>query len=83
MKMVSENKSVNGFNLSFLFSRTDILEIGLANLMSWIESGQVKVSKVTQYKIDNVGDAHRDIQSGKTIGKLVMITPHHEEYNNV
>merc|ERR1712129_636166 len=83
MKMVSQNKSVNGFNLSFLFSRKDILEIGLANLMTWIESGQVKVSKVTQYKMENVGDAHRDIQSGKTIGKLVMITPFHADYINL
>merc|ERR1711971_352020 len=39
LKMVTENKSVCGFNLSFLFRRIDILRIGMANVMPWIESG--------------------------------------------
>ena len=83
LKMVSQNKSVCGFNLSFLFARTDILETTMANLLPWIENERIQVSKVTQYKMENVADAHRDIQSGKTIGKLVMITPHHADYNKI
>eukprot|EP01084_Bolivina_argentea_P198287 339585_1 len=81
MELVNENKAVLGFNLSFLFSRTDILKIAMASLLEWIESGQVKVSKVTEYKMKDVGKAHKDIQSGNTIGKLVMITPHHVDYD--
>merc|ERR1712083_429358 len=80
MKMVTENKAVMGFNLSFLFARKDVLAEGIANIMPWIESGQLKVSKVTEYRMDKVADAHRDIQSGSTVGKLVMLTPHHEQY---
>lgn len=80
MKMVTDNKAVMGFNLSFLFARRDILEIGIANMLPWIESEQIKVSKVTEYKMENVANAHRDIQSGKTVGKLVMLTTHHADY---
>ena len=83
LKLVESNKAVLGFNLSFLFSRTDILEIGMADLVPWIENDRIKVSKVTQYKMKDVGNAHRDIQTGKTIGKLVMITPFHADYNKI
>ena len=83
MKMVTENKAVMGFNLSFLFSRRDILSIGVANMLPWIENKRLKVSKVTEYKMENIGDAHRDIQTGKTVGKLVMLTPHHAEYHQL
>ena len=83
LKLTESNKAVMGFNLSFLFSRTDILEIGMANLIPWIENDQLKVSKVTEYKMKDVGDAHRDIQSGNTVGKLVMITPFHSNYDKL
>ena len=83
LKLVEQNKAVCGFNLSFLFSRTDILRIGMANLMPWIESGRIKVSKVTQFQMCDVGTAHNYIQSGNTVGKLVMITPSHADYNEL
>eukprot|EP00483_Globobulimina_turgida_P013061 UN13085 len=83
MKLVEENKCVLGFNLSFLFARTDVFEAFLANVIPWIQSNRIKVSKVTQYKMKDVAIAHSDIQSGKTIGKLVMITPHHDNYDNL
>eukprot|EP01084_Bolivina_argentea_P037006 68420_1 len=83
MKMVEANKSVLAFNLSFLFSRRDLLEIGMANMIPWIENDQIKVCKVTEYKMKDVANAHRDIQSGNTIGKLVMITPHHADYDKM
>lgn len=70
----ADNRSIHGFNLSFLFSRTDVFEEAMMYLSKWIETGELKVSKVTEYHFDEVQKAHSDIQGGNTIGKLVLVT---------
>ena len=70
--MTTENKSVLAFNLSFLFDRQDILEESMAQLLYWVKQGLLKVSKVTPYPLKDVAKAHRDLESGQTVGKLVL-----------
>ena len=70
--MTSENKSIMAFNLSFLFDRRDILEESMTQLLYWVKQGTLKVSKVTPYPLNQVAKAHSDLESGKTIGKLVL-----------
>ena len=70
--MVTENKSVMAFNLSFLFDRRDVLEESMTQLLHWVQQGTLKVSKVTTYPLKEAGKAHRDIESGQTVGKLVL-----------
>ncbi|KAJ7378238.1 hypothetical protein OS493_024187 [Desmophyllum pertusum] len=72
MKMTADNKSVMAFNLSFLFDRRDILEESMAQLLHWVKRGLLKVSKVTAYPLKEVGKAHSDLESGQTMGKLVL-----------
>ena len=74
MKLVQQNKGILGFNLSFLFSRYDILHEVMANAVPWIENRILKPPKVSLYRFEDVASAHRDIQSGKTVGKLVLVT---------
>ena len=79
LKLVGDNKSIYGFNLSFLFGNKYLMQSGMANVIPWIENGSIKVAKINKYKMENVKDAHRDIQSGNTVGKLVLTTPYFVE----
>ncbi|WPU66841.1 synaptic vesicle VAT-1 family membrane protein [Peredibacter starrii] len=73
INMTSENKSILAFNLSFLFSRKDLFNEAFTDLMKWFAEGKLRVPKVTTYALEKVGDAHRDLESGKTVGKLILI----------
>ena len=72
MKLITENKSVIGFNLSFLFDRDDLVGEGMTSLLKLIEEGKVLPPKVTIFDSKNVGDSHRLIESGKSTGKIVL-----------
>lgn len=73
LDLTQDSKSVMAFNLSYLFERTDILELAMADLIQWLEAGDIKPPGVTTYPLDDVADAHRAIESGQTTGKLVLI----------
>lgn len=73
LDLTNASKSVLAFNLSYLFDRTDILSEGMTDLMTWLRAGEITPPTVTTYPLDRVADAHRDIESGKTIGKLVLL----------
>ncbi len=72
MKLITENKSVVGFNLSFLFDRDDLVGEGMQSLLSLIESKEIMAPKVTEFKFEDVAEAHRLIESGKSTGKIVL-----------
>ena len=76
MDMTNSSKSVLAFNLSYLFDEVDILHECLSAIEGWVASGQIVAPPITTYALSDVGQAHRDIESGKTIGKLVLIPEH-------
>ncbi len=73
LDMTDQNRAVLAFNLSYLFTRTDELPAILEQLRTWVESGQLRVPRVQAYPLDRVADAQRDLQSGSTTGKLVLV----------
>jgi NADPH:quinone reductase-like Zn-dependent oxidoreductase len=73
LDMTNESRSVLAFNLSYLLDRTDILEAAMQDIMRWLDEGTLRPLPSTEYPLDEVADAHRDIESGKTIGKLVLV----------
>lgn len=74
LTMMSDNKSLMAFNLSFMFADKTLIKESFNDLFQWIEDGRIKVAKVTEYRLKDVGTAHRDLESGNTIGKLVLLT---------
>jgi NADPH:quinone reductase-like Zn-dependent oxidoreductase len=70
--MVKTNKSVTGFNISYLFERQDILGEGLDFTMRKLADKTFRSLPVTAYPFEDVAKAHQDIESGKTTGKLVL-----------
>ncbi len=74
LDMTGRNRSLIAFNLSFLFHRIDLLAPAMADLLRWYENGDIRMPPVTAYAFEDVAAAHRDLQSGRTMGKLVLNT---------
>jgi NADPH:quinone reductase-like Zn-dependent oxidoreductase len=74
LQLTRDNRSVLGFNLSFLATRTGLIRHGMEQLLAWIDAGKIQPPTVTPYPWDAVADAHRDLESGTTVGKLVVTT---------
>ena len=72
LNMTRENKSLITFNLSYLFHRIDILNEAMQDLIRWVEEGKIKAPPVQAFPFENVADAHRALESGTTVGKLVL-----------
>ncbi len=70
--LLSENRTVAGFNLSFLFSRNDLLNEGMRELFAGVNDGKIRPPAVTLFPLAEVGRAHAAIESGKTVGKLIL-----------
>jgi NADPH:quinone reductase-like Zn-dependent oxidoreductase len=73
LELTQQNRGVLGFNLSYLFDRTDLLTAFMDQLLEWFEAGELAPPKVTTFALDRVADAHRAIESGQTVGKLVLV----------
>ena len=61
-----------GFNLSYLFERKGILQEAMGQLLALLAEGRVRPLPVTCYPLEAVADAHRALESGQTVGKLVL-----------
>jgi NADPH:quinone reductase-like Zn-dependent oxidoreductase len=72
LNMTHENKSLIAFNLSFLFHRLDLLAESMRDLLKWVEEGKIKPPPVQCFPFEKVADAHRALESGTTVGKLVL-----------
>ena len=72
LDLTTHNRSVMGFNLSYLFERTAVLQAAMSEMLDWIASGRLKPPSVTTYLFQDVAQAHRDLESGTTTGKLVL-----------
>lgn len=73
LTLTNESKSILAFNLSYLFDRTDLLAMAFDDLNAWLSQGKLSPPPVTTYPLEDVGRAHGDIESGKTVGKLVLV----------
>ena len=71
--MTNENKSVMAFNLSYLFERKAAFAPALERLIGWADEGKLAPPPVTSYALGDVASAHRALESGSTVGKLVLV----------
>ena len=70
--MISENKSVIAFNVSYLYENTVLVEAFYDFLFKKLHDKKLVPLPVTTYPFKDVAKAHQAIESGKTIGKLVL-----------
>ncbi len=72
--MTNLNRSLVTFNVSFLFDRHDLLAEAMTAMLKWIDEGKITPPAVTCYKLSDVAKAHEAIESGQTVGKLILTT---------
>ena len=72
LHMTRDNKSIITFNLSYLFHRMDLLEEAMQDLINWVEQGKLKAPPLQPIPFEQVAEAHRMLESGSTVGKLVL-----------
>ena len=73
LDLTSDNVSVLAFNLSYLFDQHDVLAEAMGRLLAWVDEGRLVAPPVTRFPFDQVADAHRALESGTTVGKLVLV----------
>lgn len=73
LRLTNDNKSIIAFNLSFLFERKDLLREALADLLKWLEDGKIHSPQVSSFRMSEVAQAHAKLESGSSVGKLVLI----------
>ena len=72
LNMTQDNKSLIAFNLSYLFHQIDLFKDALDHLCNWVEESMIKAPPVQIYPFEKVAEAHRALESGKTVGKLIL-----------
>lgn len=72
LRLITENKGVVGFNISFLFDQIEMFTEGMEQLLHWVSEGKIKSPPVSVFALEDVAQAHRSIESGQSIGKLVL-----------
>ncbi len=70
--LTTKNRSVLGFNLSYLFEQDRLLASGMQQILQWLAEGRLAVPTVTAFPLVSVAEAHRQLESGQTVGKLVL-----------
>ena len=60
------------FDLSYLFEEKALLTQTMTHLLGCLTDGKLRAPTVTTYPMSRVADAHRDLESAQTIGKLVL-----------
>ncbi len=73
LQLITDNKAVIGFNLSFLFARQDLAIEAMTDLMRLALEKKIKPLKTTTFKFSEVGLAHKALESGATVGKIVLV----------
>jgi len=71
-ELTKQNRSVLAFNLSYLFDKAIFLQEAMQQLFRWVQTEKIRPLRTTTYPFESVADAHRDLESGKTVGKLVL-----------
>ena len=72
LDMTATNRAVMGFNVVFLTDKASLAKEGFDKIAGWARSGELKKPPVTAFPIERVADAHAALESGDTVGKLVL-----------
>ena len=70
--LVSKNVSFSGFNLFFLFDKTDYLREAMKTMLAWYGQGIVRPVIGAVFPFEKIREAHEFLQSRQSIGKVVV-----------
>ena len=73
LDLTTSNRSILAFNLSFLFEKNEILREALDWLLPLAEAGKILPLPYKTWPLAHAGEAHRAIETGTTVGKLILL----------
>jgi synaptic vesicle membrane protein VAT-1 len=73
LKMTQQNRSVLAANLSFLSGHAVLLREGMLWLLEAFARGDLKTLPIERFPLADAAKAQQRIESGQTVGKLVLI----------
>lgn len=72
LELTGANRSVMGFNVVHLTDRPELAKEGMDAIARWAAEGSLKPAPVTPFPAERAADAHRALESGRSVGKLVL-----------
>jgi 2-desacetyl-2-hydroxyethyl bacteriochlorophyllide A dehydrogenase len=72
LEMTADNKSVMAFNLSFVSSRVELMQTAMTEILNGLKHGQLKPLPVQTYPLKEAAVAQQNLETARTIGKLIL-----------
>ena len=71
--LTGANKTISGFNLIYLFDKVNLFRDIMQSLLIYDTEGQLPLAPITTFPFEDVVSAHKAIESGRSVGKLVLV----------
>jgi synaptic vesicle membrane protein VAT-1 len=73
MRLMDDNKTVQGTNMGHLFSQVDLVRSQVVDLIAMFEAGQIKPRVDRAFSFDQAPAAHHYLHDRKAMGKVVLV----------
>lgn len=70
--LTGANRTISGFNLIYLFEKVELFRSIMTRLLMWDSKGLFPEIPVNVFPFEDVVKAHKAMESGHTVGKLVL-----------
>ncbi len=71
-KMTSTNRTIAGFNIAFLFDRSELAKPALDYIIDRAENGVIRKPSITAFNFNETILAHKHLESGTSHGRVVL-----------
>jgi len=71
--LTGSNKTISGFNLIYLFDKVNLFRDIMDTLLKWDPEGRIPPMPIRTFPFEDVVTAHQSIESGRSVGKLVLV----------
>jgi NADPH:quinone reductase-like Zn-dependent oxidoreductase len=73
LDLTGSNKTISGFNLVYLFEKAELFRKSVDALLAWDAKDLIPPMPITRFPFEDAVGAHKVIESGKSVGKLVLM----------
>jgi NADPH:quinone reductase-like Zn-dependent oxidoreductase len=73
LALTGSNRTVSGFNVVYLFDKVPLFREIMERLLRWEAEGSFPPMPITSFPFQDVIKAHQSIESGQSVGKLVLV----------
>src|SRR5699024_11730268 len=70
--LMGKNQAVIVYFLPQIMKRTELYKKGMEDLLSYVDSGKIKLTIGGTYSLDEAKKVHQLFQDRKTMGKIVL-----------